>query len=66
MNPTAGGFVTVYPADTTRPVASNLNFTPGQVIPNLVVVPVNNGKVSFYNRYGDIDLVADITGYYTG
>ncbi|MFD9125961.1 N-acetylmuramoyl-L-alanine amidase [Kitasatospora sp. NPDC059571] len=66
VQPTSSGFVTVYPAGTTRPVVSNLNFTAGQVIPNLVVVPVKDGKVSLYNRAGDIDLVADITGYYTG
>ena len=66
VNPTAGGFVTVYPAGTERPLASNLNFTAGQIIPNLVVVPVKEGKVSLYNLAGDVDLVADITGYYTG
>jgi Bacterial Ig-like domain (group 3) len=38
--PTASSFVTVYPDGGTRPVASNLNFTRGQTIPNLVVVPV--------------------------
>ncbi|WP_431680034.1 N-acetylmuramoyl-L-alanine amidase [Kitasatospora sp. KL5] len=66
VQPTAGGFVTVFPAGTERPGVSNLNFIAGQVIPNLVVVPVKDGKVSFYNRYGNVDLVADITGYYTG
>ncbi|WP_441250648.1 N-acetylmuramoyl-L-alanine amidase [Kitasatospora sp. McL0602] len=65
--PTAGGFVTVYPDGTSLPTASNLNFTAGQVIPNLVVVPVGaNGKVDLYNKFGAVDLVADITGYYTG
>jgi len=63
--PTANGFVTVYPDGQPRPLASNLNFTAGQVIPNLVVVPVVNGKVNFYNRAGSVDLLADITGYYT-
>ncbi|MFE1380251.1 hypothetical protein ACFW6S_15045 [Streptomyces sp. NPDC058740] len=62
--PTAGGFVSVYPDGTTRTSASNLNFTAGQTIPNLVVVPVVNGKVSFYNRAGSVDLLADVTGYY--
>ncbi|MET9955277.1 hypothetical protein ABZ135_27540, partial [Streptomyces sp. NPDC006339] len=63
--PTAGGFVSVYPDGTARPNASNLNFTAGQTIPNLVVVPVVNGKVSFYNRSGSVDLLADLAGYYT-
>ncbi|MFF6774131.1 hypothetical protein ACFY8W_11255 [Streptomyces sp. NPDC012637] len=62
--PTAAGFVSVYPDGTVRTSASNLNFTAGTTIPNLVVVPVVNGKVSFYNHAGDVDLLADVAGYY--
>ncbi|MFE5678336.1 peptidoglycan recognition protein [Streptomyces erythrochromogenes] len=64
-NPTQPSFVSVYPNGTTRTSASNLNFTAGQTIPNLVIVPVVNGKVSFYNNAGTVDLIADITGYFT-
>ncbi|WP_329421450.1 hypothetical protein [Streptomyces sp. NBC_01268] len=64
-NPTATGFVSVYPYGTTRTAASNLNFTAGQTVPNLVVVPVKEGKVTFYNHAGTVDLIADIAGYYT-
>ncbi|MFG2984187.1 peptidoglycan recognition protein [Streptomyces sp. NPDC048258] len=64
-NPTQPSFVSVYPSGTTRSSASNLNFTPGQTIPNLVVVPVVDGKVSFYNNQGTVDLIADVTGYFT-
>lgn len=62
--PTAGSFVSVFPAGTVRAGASNLNFTAGQTIPNLVVVPVVNGKVSFYNHAGSVHLIADVAGYY--
>ncbi|XEC32864.1 N-acetylmuramoyl-L-alanine amidase [Streptomyces fradiae] len=54
----------VFPDGTTRTSASNLNFTAGTTIPNLVVVPVVNGKVSFYNKSGYVDLLADVAGYY--
>ncbi|MEV7278197.1 hypothetical protein [Streptomyces sp. NPDC093111] len=64
--PTADGFVSVYPYGTTRTAASNLNFVAGQTVPNLVVVPVREGKVTFYNHSGTVDLIADIAGYYTG
>ncbi|MFI8827348.1 peptidoglycan recognition protein [Streptomyces sp. NPDC053431] len=64
-NPTASSFVSVYPNGTNRPSTSNLNFTAGVSIPNLVVVPVVDGKVRFYNHAGSVDLLADITGYYT-
>ncbi|HEX5402739.1 MAG TPA: right-handed parallel beta-helix repeat-containing protein [Pseudonocardiaceae bacterium] len=65
VNPTANSFLTVYPDLTTRPVASSLNFVPGQTVPNLVTVPVGaNGAVDFFNHLGTVDAVADIEGYY--
>jgi hypothetical protein len=64
-NPKAGGFLTVYPDGSPAPLASNLNFNAGQTVPNLVTVPVNNGKVDFQNTSGGtVDLVADLAGYY--
>ncbi|WP_128985140.1 N-acetylmuramoyl-L-alanine amidase, partial [Streptomyces roseicoloratus] len=63
-NPTEGSFVSVYPNGTDRTSASNLNFMAGTTIPNLVTVPVVDGKVRFYNKNGSVDLIADITGYY--
>ena len=47
------------------PEASNLNFTAGETIPNLVIVPVGaDGKVDFYNDAGSVNLVADLAGCY--
>lgn len=58
-------FVTVYPAGTARPLASNLNVINGQTIPNVVMVPVGaNGRVSIYNDQGAVHLVADIEGWF--
>jgi len=63
--PNEGGYVTVYPCGT-RPNASNLNFTSGQIIPNAVIAPVSaNGKVCFY-VYGKAHLLADVNGWYAG
>jgi GH25 family lysozyme M1 (1,4-beta-N-acetylmuramidase) len=63
--PTASSFVTVYADGQARPITSNLDFTRGQTIPNLVVVPVGaNGKIDFYNSAGRVNLVADLAGYY--
>ncbi|MDJ0347407.1 hypothetical protein QMK19_40485 [Streptomyces sp. H10-C2] len=62
VTPSAAGFVTVYPDGQPRPDVSNLNFAAQQTIPNLVVVPVVNGKVDFYNRAGSVNLLADLTG----
>ncbi|MFD0571756.1 N-acetylmuramoyl-L-alanine amidase [Kitasatospora gansuensis] len=65
-NPSAPGFLTVYPYGTDRPLASNLNWVTGQTIPNQVIVPIKNGKISLYNGGGgDADFVVDVLGYQT-
>ena len=67
-NPTRSGYLTVYPTGHTRPTTSNLNFTAGQTIPNLVTVPVGaGGKITLYNgTTGTLNLIGDIAGYYIG
>lgn len=64
--PTANGFLTAYPSGTSRPTASNLNFTAGQTLPNLVTVKVGDGgKVSLTNSSaGTVHLIADVAGYH--
>ncbi len=65
-DPTASSFVTVYPDDESLPTASNLNFTAGETVANLVTVPVDSGgAIDFYNHTGSVELVADLEGYYT-
>jgi hypothetical protein len=64
--PTAPGFVTVWPEGASRPLASNLNFVPGQTVPNRVIVKTGTGgRVYLYNLTGSTDLVVDVGGYYT-
>jgi hypothetical protein len=62
---TAGyGFVTAYPTGVATPLAANLNFVPGQTVPNLVEVAVgSNGMVSFYVGGASTHLVADVEGW---
>jgi len=36
--PTAASYVTVWPAGSSQPLASNLNWVAGETVPNLVVV----------------------------
>ena len=66
VTPTAPGYVTVFPSGTAQPLASNVNFLPGQTVPNLVTVQVGpDGKVNLYNgSAGPLHLVADVAGYY--
>ncbi|MBT2479701.1 PKD domain-containing protein [Streptomyces sp. ISL-94] len=65
-NTTAPGHVTAYPSGTARPESSNLNYTAGQTVPNMVIVPVGkDGYVELYNHGGNgVDLIADVTGYF--
>ena len=63
--PSGGGYVTVWPAGTARPTASNLNFVPGQTVPNLVITKVGiEGMVSFFNAAGSAHLIADVMGWF--
>lgn len=64
VDPTAPTFVTVFPAGTTLPLASNVNADVGQTVPNLVFVPLSgDGRVSLFNNLGSVHLVADLLGY---
>ncbi|GAA2788626.1 hypothetical protein [Streptomyces showdoensis] len=65
VNATAATYVSVYPAGTTRGSASNVNVRAGSTTANLVTVPVKDGKITLYNHAGSVDLVADISGYFT-
>ncbi|WP_457030031.1 hypothetical protein [Kitasatospora sp. P5_F3] len=66
VNPSRTGYVTVYPNGQSVPDASNLNFTAGKNVSNLVTVPVGaNGKVNLYNAWGEVDFGVDVVGYYT-
>jgi alpha-tubulin suppressor-like RCC1 family protein len=65
-NPTTPGYVSVWPSGIARPFTSNLNFTAGQTIPNLVMAKVgSNGKVSLFNSNGNTDIIADVVGYFS-
>jgi len=62
---TTPSYVTVWPAGTERPNASNLNPVPERAIPNLVVSQLGpSGAISLYNYAGTVHLVADLVGYF--
>jgi hypothetical protein len=63
--PTADGFITLYPDGAPRPTASNLNFKAGQSIANLVTAKVGTGgKVDIYNFSGTTQVIFDVVGYF--
>jgi streptogramin lyase len=64
--PTGNGYLTVHPDGVARPLASNLNFVPGQTVANLVTVRLSpEGVVRFFNAVGTTHVIADLVGFYT-
>ena len=65
-DPTASGYLTVWPSGEGQPTVSNLNYVAGQNVPNLVTVKVGaNGRVNIFNSLGNTNVIADVVGYYT-
>jgi hypothetical protein len=63
--PTAASFLTVWAQGTPRPLASNLDYGPGQTVPNLVVAALGGaGAVTMYNHAGSVHVVADAVGWF--
>ncbi|MEH0824849.1 MULTISPECIES: right-handed parallel beta-helix repeat-containing protein [unclassified Micromonospora] len=65
--PTAAGFISVYPDGdgVGAPQSSNVNFVAGETVPNLVTVPMANGRIRLRNTgSGTVHLVADLQGFY--
>jgi hypothetical protein len=66
VNASAASFLTVFPSDVARPLTANLNWIAGQPpTPNGVTATLaDDGKLSFYNLSGTVDVVVDVMGFY--
>ena len=66
VNPTAAGFLTVWPPDEGQPTASSMNWVPGQApTPNAVTAKLSGGgQIATFANAGTVDLIVDINGYY--
>jgi hypothetical protein len=65
-NTTAPSWLVAWPTGTTMPLASNLDWTAGVTIPNRVFVPIGTGgQVSVFNSAGSVDVIIDVSGYFT-
>ena len=62
-----GGFLTVYPAGTALPLASNLNWSAGATVAGRVFSDTNNsGSFTVYNgSSGTVDVIVDESGWFT-
>ncbi|MFN8040837.1 MAG: TNT domain-containing protein [Acidimicrobiales bacterium] len=65
---TAPSFLSVWPAGSTQPNVSSLNWVKGQTIANSVTTKLalapNAGKLSIFNASGTADVIVDVAGYY--
>ncbi len=63
VSPTGAGWLTIFPTGTARPVASDLNYAPGETRSNLVVVRLGTGgKASLFTAAG-AHIVFDVAGW---
>jgi hypothetical protein len=64
---TGSGFVTAFPfrnVDSAVPVASTLNYGPGDTVPNHAIVPTGP-YLGFYNTGATAHLIVDVFGAFT-
>jgi hypothetical protein len=63
ITPGAGGYLTIFPTGAAQPYTSNLNYSQGEVVPNLVEVGTGaSGDVSIFSA-ARADVVVDLEGY---
>jgi hypothetical protein len=63
-NTTAWGYLSIWPAGSAQPSASNLNFLAGQTVPNLVMMKLGpGGTMSIANGPGSANVLVDVMGY---
>ena len=64
---TSSTFLTIYPSDAPRPLASNLNVKPGQSVPNLAVARLSgNETLDVYNLAGRVHYIFDVSALVLG
>jgi hypothetical protein len=67
VDATAASAILVYPAGATTPVASTVNLTPVQAVPNQDTVALGTGGAVtvLNNSQGSVDVILDVAGWYT-
>ena len=66
VNPVAAGFVTVYPCQTGRPLASSLNYRASQTVANQTIVSLDSADEVCLSASQTTDVVVDVLGWFGG
>lgn len=67
--PTGAGYLSAWPAGETAPIVSNLNWTSGQTIPNMAIVPLGeDGSIDVsidlpWDPSGTAEVLVDVLGW---
>ena len=64
VSPDAAGFLTVWPCGSPRPTASNVNYSIGETIANLVIAKLGTGGKVCIASQSTAHVLADINGWH--
>jgi hypothetical protein len=65
--PLAPGYLTLAPDGPASPLASSINFLPGQTLANNTVLPLGDGTGAIQVKAatgGTVQLIVDVSGYF--
>jgi hypothetical protein len=63
---TTSGFLVAYPAGTSRPGTSSVDYDTDQTIADLAIVATGDGTADIYNdSSGSVDVIVDCLGYFS-
>ena len=63
VNPSAGGYLTVFPCGITPPLAANVNYSGGDIAANAVLAKIGAGGKICVFTLAATDLVIDVNGF---
>ena len=64
-NTSAASYLSAWPDQSPRPLASDLNWTVGETLASLAVVELSSaGTVDLYNAAGTTEVIVDVAGWY--
>ena len=62
--PNAGGYLTLYPSNVSRPFVASSNFAPGEIVNNVFTVGLGTDGAFKIHASTTTEVVVDVTGYY--
>jgi hypothetical protein len=65
VGPTVVSTITAFPSGTTRPNVPNLQVVAGDIVNNMVIVPLGaNGAIDLHNEAGTTQVLVDVVGWF--